>query len=299
MKGLAQVGCVVLLAGAVVLAENRKPASSDAAARAAAVRLFQGLTAEQKALALKDFNDKDRHAEIFPAVERKGLSFDRLTAEQKALVDQAIDGMTSEYGASRCKAVAKQTGPNRIYLNFFGAPEAGQPFAWRIATHHLTLLYSEFGKEPGKEFGPVLLGGNPVNKLWDEEEKLLLELRAALSEEEAGKVVVKGGGGSGAAVGNAGLKIGDLGEKPRALARKLLEQRLAVFSADRRKLLEELIRGDGGVEALRLAVYGNAGKGHLEGGTYSWKIGGPSVLCDWQTVGKNHIHMTVRARAKS
>jgi hypothetical protein len=95
------------------------------------------------------------------------------------------------------------------------------------------------------------------------------------------------------------MKIGDLSEKPRTLARKLLEQRLAVFSADRRKVLGGLIQRDGGVDGLRIAYWGDASKSHFDGGKYNWKIGGAIVVCDWQTQGKNHIHMTVRGRAKA
>ncbi len=106
----------------------------------------------------------------------------------------------------------------------------------------------------------------------------------------------KGNAGAGAAIGTAGMKIGDLGEKAKALAKKLLEQRLAVFSTERRKVLEDLITADGGIEAQRVAIWGDATKGHMDGGNYSWKIGGAVLLCDWQTAGKNHIHMTVRGK---
>jgi len=299
MKRLVQMVCVLLLACVVVVGQNQKTTSSDEVARGTAIKLFEGLTEEQKTLALLDVNDKDRYAEVFPASVRKGVPFDKLKAEQKALVEEAIAGLTSEFGLSRCLAVMKQTGPQRIYLTFYGKPEQDKPFAWRVASHHLTLLYAEFGKDKANEFGPILLGGNPAKNLWDDEEKLLLGLRAALSEEEAKKVLGKGVGASGSAIGMAGMKISELSDKPKVLAKKLLEQRLAVLSADRRKVLEALIQRDGGVEEMRLAISGNAAKGHLEGGSYNWKIGNATVLCDWQTVGKNHIHMTMRAKAKS
>jgi hypothetical protein len=298
MKRLLLFGfCAALLAGAMVLGRPAdKPPPGDDAARTAAIKLFQSLTDEQKKLALKDLDDKDRYAEVFPPVERKGLAFTTLTADQKALIDDVVRAMTSEYGASRCLEVAKQTGDDRRYLNFYGVPEEGKPFAWRLAQHHLTLIYAEFGKDKVNEFGPVLLGGNPVNKLWEDEEKILLDLRASLSDEEAKAVVAKSGGTAGAAIGSAGMKIGDLGEKPKALAKKLLEQRLMVFSDQRRKILEDLIAADGGVEAQRVAIWGDATKGHMDGGNYSWKIGGAVVLIDWQVAGKNHIHMTVRGK---
>jgi hypothetical protein len=297
MKRILKIACVVLLGGAALVFGEGKKKLGDDAARAAAVKLFDSLTDEQRKLAVKDFADKERLVEDFPAGNRPGLPMDKLSDEQKKLVEEAVQALTSEYGAERCLAVAKQTGEGRRFINFFGSPKPDRPFAWRLCLHHLTLVYAEFGKDKTKEFGPVLLGGNPVNTLWDEEEKLALALRANLSAEEAKAVQSKGSAGSGQVIGKEGMRIGDLAEKPRELARKLLKQRLAVFSDDRRKVLEELIRAEGGVDDLRVAFWGDASKSHRDGGNYSWKIGGATVLCDWQTVGKNHIHMTVRGKS--
>ena len=72
----------------------------------------------------------------------------------------------------------------------------------------------------------------------------------------------------------------------------------SVFAADRRKVVDEIVRRDGGVENLRLAVWGPITRSHLEGGSYSWRIGSNAIVCDWQTAGKNHIHMTLRGRLK-
>jgi hypothetical protein len=290
---------VLLFAGLVVLAEGKKPSGNDEAAHAAAVKLYQSLTDDQKKDATLAYDDKEKYKEDFPAVVRKGIAFTKLTPEQKAMITEVIAAMTSDYGAMRCLEVGKQTPDSARYLTYFGKPEDGKPFAWRIGQHHLTLIYAEFGKDLTAEFGPILLGGNPVNKLWEDEEKLLLELRAALSEAELKQVTGKGNNGSGQAIGRNGVKIKELSDKPKELAKKLFEQRLAVFSADRRKALEELIKKDGGVDELRIALWGDATKSHLDGGNYAWKFGSPSFVCDWQTVGKNHIHSTVRYKAKS
>lgn len=298
MRRLMQFVCLCLVAGAAVMARSDRPPTSDEAARAAARKLFRSLTGEQKKLAMKSADDKERYVEQFPAVERPGLPFDKLSAEQKSLTNDIVRAMTSRYGAERCLEVATQTPDNRRYINFFGDPEKDARFAWRMAEHHLTLVYAEFGADPESEFGPILLGGNPVNKLWDDEENLVMALAKALTPDEARAAEGKGNAGSGAGIGTAGIRIGDLKDKAQGLARKLLDQRLAVFSGNRRQVLDNLIRQGGGVENLRIALWGDAAKSHRDGGNCSWKIGGPSVLCDWQTVGKNHIHMTVRGKAK-
>jgi hypothetical protein len=297
VKRLLQLGCLFLFLGAVVLAQNPGPAASDDAARTAAIKLYTSLTDDQKKDAVKEFSDKDRYNETFPATQRKALLVSKLNAEQKALLDEVLRGMTSPYGAKIALEICKQDGGR--WLNFFGVPEAGKPFAVRLALHHLTLIYAEFGTEPTKEFGPILMGGNPVGTLYDEEDKLVVELRKVLTEAEQKEVLIKGGANSGTPIGKAGMKIGDLGEKSRELAKKLLAQRLAFFSPDRVKVFEEQVKADGGVESLRIALYNDASKGRADGGNYAWKIGNDRILADWQTVDKNHLHLTVRIKAKS
>jgi len=297
---IASAGCVMLIGAVVFVSRAVPPPTPDEEARAAAMKLFQSLDADQKKLVLKDFNDKDRYTEIFPEVDRKGLPFASLTKEQKVLAENVLRAMTSEYGAKICLEIAKQTNEKRRYINFFGEPSADKPFAWRIASHHLTLIHAEFGMDKANEFGPILLGGNPVKELWSQEEKIAIELFGSLSAEEKKTAQsTKGvGPGSGGAIGKAGIRVGDLNEKSRALARKLLDKRLDVFSGDRKKIAENMITRDGGVENLRIAFWNNADKSHLEGGNYHWRIGSENFIADWQTAGKNHLHMTVRARAK-
>jgi hypothetical protein len=296
----AVVLSLILVSGAVLMGRAGGDTAPDEAARAAAVKLFQSLDAEQKKLAVKEFNDKERYVEQFPEVKRPGLPFAKLTAEQKTMVAEVVKAMTSPYGAERCLEVAKQTSENGRYINFFGEPGTDKPFAWRIAGHHLTLLYVEFGKEKADEFGPILLGGNPVKTLWDDEEKAAIAFYAALSPEELKQVQAGKGAnsGSGSPIGKAGVRIGDLGEKSAALARKLLDKRLDVLSADRKKKMEALIAQTGGIENLRIAVWNEITKSHRDGGNYHWRIGSDAVICDWQTVGSNHIHMTLRGRPK-
>ncbi len=301
MKHFILLGVSVLLIGAAVyVSRANRPAAPDDDARAAAIKLFQSLSDEQKKTALREAKDKDRYTEAFPAVKRPGIAFSTLKAEQRTMINDVIKAMCSEYGAQRCLEIAKEGGER--YLTFFGEPSAKTPFAWRVGMHHLTLVYAEFGQEKANEFGPILLGGNPAKTMWEGEEKIALALYAALTPEEATNLAAKTKGassGSGAALGKSGVRIGDLNEKARKLAGDLMKKRLDVFSTDRRQVMESLIKRDGGVDNLRLAVWGAITKSHLEGGSYHWRIGSGTIVCDWQTAGKNHIHMTLRGRAKA
>lgn len=299
MKPFLYLVCLAGLTATAYLAQAERAQTPDEAARAAAVKFFGTLAEDQKTAIVRPADDKDRYAEIFPTTKRPGLSFKQLNADQKAQLEQMIRAMTSDYGASRCLDVAKQTGEDGRYVTFYGTPTADGKFAWRVATHHLTLIYAEFGKDQVNEFGPVLLGGNPVKTLWDEEDKILVDLYAALTPEEAKTIKGKGSAGSGAAIDPSAVKISTLNDKARPLAKKLFAQRVAVFSADRRKIVDGLVDQAGGVDNLQIAIWGEPKKGRAEGGNYSWRIGGPSVVCDWQGLGKEHIHMTFRIRKKA
>lgn len=298
MRPLLYLVCVLALGVVAMLGQAQKEPSPDATARAAILNLYKSLSDEQKKAALQMADDKDRYTETFPAAKRLGVTFAKLSAEQKAMVADVVKATCSEYGAKRCLEIAKQDGDGQRYVTFFGEPTERGRFSWRFAQHHLTLVHIEFGEDKADEFGPILLGGNPVKDLWDEEEKILLQLYGALTADDAKAIKGKGGSGSGAAIAKDALKIGELSEKPRQLAAKLVEKRLEVFSTDRRKVMEALIKKEGGVEALRVSIWGDATRSHKDGGSYHWKIGAGAVLLDWQTAGKNHIHMTLRGRAK-
>lgn len=295
MKRLLQSLCVIVMASVAVFSQAQRPAAADEAARVAAVDLFKSLTDEQKKDAVLDYGDKDKYTEQFPAVNRKGIPYAKLTKEQKAKIDDVVRAMCSAYGAERCLEVAKQTGDGQRYLAFYGDPTAGKAFAWRVGMHHLTLVFAEFGDTP-TEFGPILLGGNPVKTLWDEEEKIALEFYAALTPDEIKAVKGTGNSGSGSPIGKGGAVIKDLSPKAKELAKKLLAKRLDVFSTDRRAVLDGLIKNDGGADELRIAVWGEITKGQADGGNYHWRIGGPSMIADWQFAGKQHIHMTVKGK---
>lgn len=71
-----------------------------------------------------------------------------------------------------------------------------------------------------------------------------------------------------------------------------------MFSAERRKVVDDIVKRDGGVLNLRIAIWGEITKSHLDGGKGHWRIGSDAVVSDWQTVGKNHLHMTLRGRLK-
>ena len=280
MKRLTQMTCLLLMAG--LFLRSNSPAET-APAQEAALKLWGSLSEDQKKQALRPFEDGERYKEVFQPVRRPGLPVSQLGKEQKELLASVIGDITTEYGAERITKVANQERESGRYLTFYGTPEKGKPFAWRLALHHLTLVYVEFGADAPNEFGPILLGGNPVGDLWDEEDQLFLALYASLSKDELSKVSDKG------------VKVGELSAKPKELAEKLLNMRLEVFNPEYRKTFDTQLKGDGGPNNLSLTIQGNASKSHHEGGRYYWRLAGEHVLCDWNVQGKEHLHLTLRA----
>jgi hypothetical protein len=281
MKRLTQVMFLLLTTGLLLWLGG--PART-APAHEAALKLWSSLSDEQKKQALLPFADGERYKEVFPPVARPGLRVSKLNKEQKDLLDQAIGEVTTDYGAKRLARVVRQDSENNRYLTFYGTPERGKPFAWRLALHHLTMVYVEFGADAVNEFGPILLGANPAGDIWDEEDRLFLQLYAALSAEEREKIPGKG------------VKVSALGAKPRELAGKLLAKRLEVISPEYRKNFDTQLKRDGGADNLTLIVKAqDAGKSHHEGGKYYWRLAGEHVFCDWDVVGNEHLHMTLRA----
>jgi len=101
------------------------------------------------------------------------IAYSKLTGRAKGHDRGRGQGMTSEFGRPSAAWKSRRKTPDgSCFLTFFGEPSAKTPFAWRIGMHHLTLIFAEFGGEKSNEFGPILLGGNPVKTMWDEEEKL-------------------------------------------------------------------------------------------------------------------------------
>ncbi len=282
MKRLTHLGCLLVLAALALL--FARPAQT-APAEDAALKLWNSLSDEQKKQAQLPLGDAERYKEQFVPIDRPGLPVGKLSKEQKELLAEAIASITTKYGASRIARIEKQENENKRFLTFYGTPEKGKSFGWRLALHHLTVVYVEFGKgEPG-EFGPVLLGGNPVGDMWDEEDALFLELYGSLSKDEVQKVAA-----------GKGVKVGDLNEKARGLAEKLLAKRLEVFNPDYRKNFDLQLKNDGGADNLHLQVSAkDASKSHHKGGSYRWKLAGDHVLCDWDTVGNEHLHLTLKA----
>jgi hypothetical protein len=269
---------------------------------AAAKAFVDSLTDEQRADLVLAYDDKRRDSEVFLPGRRPGLRIGSLDEKPRELLGKATALFLSEFGWKKCQEIAAQgEGGKRslsdYWVTFFGTPGGGKPYAWRIAEHHLTLLHVTVDpKSPGR-FGPILLGSNP-GTLFTEQEEAAMAAWKALTDDERKKCRLPGTGTSGQPLKkDTGLLVGDLPEERRRLVQAMLDERLRFFSDPIRENVLKIIRGNGGLERMRLAWFGDPATRAADGGKYDWKLVGDGFLCDFEST-NGHVHTTIRGQGQ-
>jgi hypothetical protein len=240
-----------------------------------------------------------------PGGPRPGILIGTLNANQQALVVQLVRVLCSEKGAEKVLALMAQEqqvpepkGMGSYTLTFFGDPK-GEPFAVRIAGHHLTLLRSR-----GDEWlGPVVLGSNPhLNNtkdwLWDGEEALAVQLWQALTDEQRKRAhdpTARPDAFRGVPSEFAGLPVQELSEAQKRLVRQLVDERLSVLANDWAQEFREALKAEGGIDALTLAYAGNPVRPIAQGGRFAYRLRGRTFRMEfWNWHG--HMHLILEAR---
>lgn len=262
--------------------------------------LFTSLTPEQRKQAVLPYDSPERSSEVFPGGKRAGIQIGKLSDPQQKQAIGLLTRFASEYGKQKAEAVAQQNeadpGLGRYYLCFFGEPREGQTYAWRIAEHHLTLVHVEVEDGKPAQFGPILLGANPPT-LWDEEEDAMIALYAALSEPERTQASRRGSGLSTNPIGDAGMKVADLGPTAKEKVKAVFESRLKFFEPSIADRVRGIVEQAGGLDSMRIAFFGAADKRCRDGGKWDFKLGGPAFLCDYENT-RGHIHMSMKGELK-
>ncbi|MFA0732028.1 MAG: hypothetical protein LKKZDAJK_000107 [Candidatus Fervidibacter sp.] len=270
-----------------------------------ALAIWEALTAEQRQKVLQPFDAPFRREIRLPGGPRPGILIGTLNANQQALVVQLVRVLCSEKGAEKVLALMRQEqqvpeprGIGSYTLTFFGDPK-GEPFAVRIAGHHLTLLRSR-----GDEWlGPVVLGSNPhLNNtkdwLWDGEETLAVQLWQALTDEQrkqAHDPTTHPDAFRGVPSEFAGLPVQEMSGTQKRLVRQLVEERLSVLANDWAQEFREALKAEGGIEALTLAYAGNPVRPIAQGGRFAYRLRGRTFRMEfWNWHG--HMHLTLEAR---
>jgi hypothetical protein len=174
---------LVVAAGLAGVAYVSQEADTPGNRMAAAADAFvQGLSAEQKAKATFEFDDKDRTNWHFVPYQdkqkkplRKGLRLAEMTEPQKKAALALVKAGTSPDGYTKATTIMslesilhdlEKSGsivrdPDWYFFSVFGKPARAGKWGWRVEGHHLSL---NFTLEGSKVIGatPFFFGANPA-----------------------------------------------------------------------------------------------------------------------------------------
>jgi hypothetical protein len=329
-KRILLVGALLVgLAGLTALSQEGPDKPVGLRMAAAAEKLLDSLSAEQKAKAAFAFDDKERTNWNFVPLQdkdkkptRKGLRMDQMKDEQRQLALDLLKAGTSTSGYGKATTImsleailrelekggAMVRDPGWYFVSLFGTPSKTGKWGWRIEGHHLSL---NFTVDKGKVLSatPAFFGANPAKvrdgdkkglRTLPESEDFARDLFASLDVDQQKVALQPKQFGE----PQAGKPAPDVG-KPVGLA-------AAKMTNDQRDLLQNLIRGytermppevataqreevrKAGLEAVHFAFAQDKDK---PGQPYTYRVQGPTFVIEFLNVQAdsagnpaNHIH---------
>ena len=165
----------------------------------AALNFWAALTPELQAKCAFPFDDNERFNWHFIPRERKGITWNDMTAAQQALAHAFLASGLSNRGYQQAqtimsldsvlKELEKGRGPlrdpNNYAFSVFGSPGPHATWGWRFEGHHLSLTFTIV--DGRAVAGPVFFGTNPATVL----EGPRKGLRVLAVEEDLGRELIK------------------------------------------------------------------------------------------------------------
>lgn len=168
MSRLAFIGGIVLMSVAVGQYSKSPPQSVLAS------RFLNSLTIQQRAKAVKAFDDAYRKNWHYVPASREGINLGEMTPEQVTLATALLKASLSDSGYKKTEVIKsledvlyemenKNAGRDkRLYtFTFFGQPSAKEPWGWRYEGHHLSLNFT-FKNGALISSTPQFFGSNPA-----------------------------------------------------------------------------------------------------------------------------------------
>ncbi len=285
--------------------------------------LYERVVQQKNSNSLKDFDHKDRTSFAFIPTTRTGLPLKEMSAETKGLTFILLQELLSESGFKKAsnilelEDILRETegrpvgndyrDPGKYYLNFFGKPNAKNPWSISFEGHHLSLNFSFIGEKMTGT--PMFIGANPAEvridrqKGWrvlEEEEDLgwmLLnsldqsQLKQALISDDAPYDITSGTDSSIAINEFEGILYTQLRPEQKQMLKELVLTYTRKLSS---KKADEYLKKieSWGWESLWFAWEGSLkkGKGHY------YKVMGPTLLIEYDNTQNeaNHIHTVWR-----
>jgi hypothetical protein len=328
-KRMLLMGALLVgLAGLTALSEQDKPAAGLRMA-AAAEKLLDSFSEEQKAQAAFAFDDKERTNWNFVPLQdkekkptRKGVRVGQMKEEQRQTALELLKAGTSPSGFVKATTImslesilhdlekggAMVRDPGWYFVTLFGTPSKTGKWGWRIEGHHLSL---NFVVDKGKVSSatPAFFGANPA-KVRDGDKKGLRTLPE--SEDYARDLFAS----LDADQQKVALQPKHFGEpqaaKPAPDVGKPVGLAGAKMTNDQREMLQKLIRGytermPAEVAAAQMDEVQKAGLGVVHfafaqdkdkpGQPYTYRVQGPTFVIEFLNVQSdsagnpaNHIH---------
>jgi hypothetical protein len=173
---------VASLASVALVSQQAEPAAGKMAA--AAQRLLDSLTPEQRAKATFPFDSSERTNWDFVPLQdkakqptRKGLRLLDMTEDQRKLALALVEAGTSATGNKQATTImslesilkvleeknpANVRDPQWYFFTVFGTPGKTGPWGWRVEGHHLSINYTLEGGQVVTAT-PTFFGANPAN----------------------------------------------------------------------------------------------------------------------------------------
>ncbi len=290
---------------------------------AEAAQIFlKSLTPEQKALAVYELKDPQRHDWHFVPRERKGVPLKALDPGQRHLVYRLLSSGLSHQGFFKATTIMsleqilrdleKGSGPVRdpelYYVTLFGEPEARGTWGWRVEGHHLSLNFTLVNGSVAAT-SPAMMGSNPAEvrdgprkglRVLGREEDLGRALAKSLDATQRQQAmlpgrapadIILGPGREAEPLNPMGVTAARLNPEQRGLLKELLNEYVRRYRSEvADQTLEEIATAR--PEQLWFAWMGSleVGQGHY------YRVQGPTFVLEYDNTqnNANHIHTTWR-----
>lgn len=289
---------------------------------AAANRLLQALTPEQRQKATFGLTAEERRNWHFVPRDRKGLPLKEMTPAQRHLAHGLLSTALSHRGYLKATTIMsleqvlneieQGRGPVRdpelYFFSVFGTPEAHGTWAWRVEGHHLSLNFALADGEP-ISVTPSFMGSNPAEvregprkglRVLGREQDLGLALvrsltdaqrQAAIFSTNAPADIVTGTNRVTEMLRPLGLPASKMSDAQRGQLKELLGEYVRRY---RPELADQDLKqiGAAGPEQLYFAWAGGLEPGQ---GSY-YRVQGPTFVMEYDNTqnNANHIHTVWR-----
>lgn len=268
-------------------------------------RLFESLTAEQKARVVLPYSDPRLTQANANWLVIKDTTIDQVfNADQQRIIHEIMRGVTSEEGYDRFLRQMQDDGGGlgKFSCALFGDPATGKS-AWLLTGRHLTLR-AEGNALPDAVFGgPVIYGhgaaGNQKANLFYYQTQVANEVFQALDGTQREKALLPMAPAENSIQikksGFAGIGTGELSKDQRALVQKVMHQLLAPYREADVKEAMAALEANGGLSQVHLSFYRNEDLGSDREWDI-WRLEGPTLV--WHFRGAPHVHTWVNFRTK-